>query len=228
MNGYTITDNLKVEEHITFIRINPTDIKITLKEVFDSLSNLSWISSFDEEYMRSGYEAMANDSIAYIAKNIIKENDDEITSKSGETVVSELARKSIVDKLDYLDIPLGELIKIKESGNHGFDFFTKNHDDIILFGEAKYLASQNAYGSAFKQIVRFESLENKDKKDIIDVDRFFCETSKRNHANGQKGFVAAFASKNTTTDNLIKKIKENKHFKELTKFNELICVAVNV
>lgn len=228
MSGYTITDNLKIEDHITFIRINPTDIKLTLKEVFDSLSDLSWISSFDEEYIRSGFEEMAKDSIDYIARKIIKENDDKITSESGECVVSELARKSVVHEMNYLNVPLGELIKIKDSGNHGFDFFTKNHDNIILFGEAKYIATKNAYGSALRQIVRFESVEKKDKKDIIDIDRFFCETSKRNHANGQKGFISAFASKKTSTKKLIEGIKKNSDYKELAKFNELICVAVNV
>lgn len=228
MNGYTITDNLKIEDHITFIRINPTNIKLTLKDVFDSLSNISWISSFDEEYIRSGFQVRADATIDYIAKNIIKANDDKITSDSGECVVSELARKTVVNHMDYLDIPLGELIKIKDIGNHGFDFFSKNKNDILLFGEAKYIASQNAYGKAFKQIVTFESVEKRDCSDIIDIDRFCCETSKRNHANGKKGFIAAFASKSTSTKMLIDGIKENSDFQKLKKFNELICVAVNI
>ena len=40
---YQIVDNQKIEEHITFIRINPIDIALTLRDVFNSLSDLSWI-----------------------------------------------------------------------------------------------------------------------------------------------------------------------------------------
>ena len=47
----------------------------------------------------------------YIFNNIIKDSDDNITRDSGEYVVSELARKSVIEVYDYLDIPLAELIK---------------------------------------------------------------------------------------------------------------------
>lgn len=228
MNGYTIVDHEKIEDHITFIRINPTDIKLTLKEVFDSLSDVAWISSFDEEYIRNGFQVRAEATINYISEKIIKENDDKVTSDSGECIVSELARKTVVKQMDYLDIPLGELIKIKEIGNHGFDFFSKNKEDILLFGEAKYVAAQNAYPRTFKQIVRFEKNEKKDCSDIIDIDKFCCEKSKINHANGHKGFIAAFSAKSMTTDKLIEGIKRNADYQELTKFKELICVAVNL
>lgn len=228
MNGYTIVDHQKIENHITFFRINPTDIKLTLKDIFNSISNIAWISSFDEEYTRNGFQVRANATINYISENIIRENDDMVTSDSGECIVSELARKTVVTQMDYLDIPLGELIKIKEIGNHGFDFFSKNKEDILLFGEAKYVAAQNAYGKTFKQIVRFEKDEKKDCSDIIDIDKFCNEESKRNHANGHKGFIAAFSAKSTTTDKLIEGIKGNTDYQTLTKFNELICVAVNL
>ena len=66
MNGYRIVDNLKIEEHITFLRINPTDIGLTLRDVFNSLSNTAWISSFDQEYIRDSYNQRANDTINYI------------------------------------------------------------------------------------------------------------------------------------------------------------------
>ncbi len=48
MSGYAIVDHLLIDSHITFIRINPTDIALTLKEVFASLSDLAWISTFDK------------------------------------------------------------------------------------------------------------------------------------------------------------------------------------
>lgn len=129
--------------------------------------------------------------------------------------------------MNYLDIPLAELIKIKDVGNHGFDFYSINTMDTILFGEAKYLSRDNAYGKALKQIADFEN-RNIDGSDIIDIDRFCSEESKINFANGDKGFVAAFSSKLTTTEQLIKGIKGNAQYQELKEHKELIFIAVNL
>lgn len=227
MSAYTIVDHQKLDKHVTFLRIDPIDIGLTLKEVFISLSNLAWISDFDEDYLRLGFNARAQATVDYIAKNIILSTDTKITSNSGEYVISEIARKAVVDEMTYLDIPLAELIKIKDVGNHGFDFYSKNLGEVILFGEAKYNSRQNAYGLSFEQIVRFEN-EKQDCSDIIDIDRFCCENSKNNFANGKKGFVAAFASKKTATKTIINGIKRNEDYKKIVKFNELICVAVNI
>jgi len=227
MNGYTIVDNKKIEDNITFIRIVPTSIELTLKDVFVSLSNLSWIYEFDKEYVRQSFQVRADATVKYISDNIIKANDDEITSNSGEYVISELARKSIIDELDYSNIPLGELIKEQKSGNPGFDFYSENLTEILLFGEAKYIANRNAYGSAFEQIVRFEK-EKRDIADLQDIDKFCRGKSLKNVLENKKGFIAAFASKTITTERLINNIKANTDYNVLKKFNELICVAVNI
>jgi len=227
MAGYQIIDFQKVEEHITFIRINPTNIRLTLREVFQSLSDLSWLSSFDNDYMRNSFQVRAEGTVNYIADNIIGQNESSVTSNSGEYVVSELARKAIVSQMEYLDIPLAELIKEKDAGNHGFDFYSKNLENILLFGEAKYSANTNAYGRAFEQIVRFEN-EERDSSDLIAIDRFCCDESKENFANGLKGYIAAFSSTTITTDTLVSNIKRNTDFISLNNFSEIICVAVNL
>lgn len=134
MSGYTVVDHVKIEEHITFIRINPTDIALTLRDVFDSLSNLSWIAQFDEEYIKSSFKVRSEATVKYIAEKIIRSNDDSITSNSGEYVISELARKSLINNMKYADIPLGELIKEQKVGNPGFDFYSETIEQIILFG----------------------------------------------------------------------------------------------
>jgi hypothetical protein len=227
MGGYTIVDHKKIEDHITFIRIDPTDISLTLKSIIDSLSDISWISTFDKDYGRDSYKQRAEDSIKYITKNIIKSSDDKITANSGEYVVSELARMAIVEHLKYLDIPLAELIKIKDVGNHGFDFYSRNLNEVLLFGEAKYNSRDNAYGSSLEQIVRFVN-DKQDISDILDIDLFCCENSKTNFSKGQKGFIAAFASKKTSTTRLINGIKKNSDFLIASKHQELICIAVNI
>ncbi|PWA06208.1 hypothetical protein [Flavobacterium psychrotolerans] len=80
MKGYDIIDIQKIDTHITFIRIHPYDITLTLKQVFESLSNISWISSFDEEYLQLAFKIRAEASIDYIANKIIKCDDDSVTS----------------------------------------------------------------------------------------------------------------------------------------------------
>jgi hypothetical protein len=227
MSGYKVINREQIEKHISFIRIEPIDLKLTLGEILSSLSDLAWISNFDQEYIMSSFQVRAKATIQYISDNIINKDDTEITTDSGELVVSELSRLAIVNEYSYLDIPLAELIKIKDIGNHGFDFYSKNTSNILLFGEAKFNSSQTAYGKAFEQINRFQKIQQ-DISDIVDIDRFCCEESKENHHNGHKGFVAAFASQATSTERIINGIKRNADYKELTKFNELICVAVNV
>jgi hypothetical protein len=98
---------------------------------------------------------------------------------------------------------------------------------ILIFGESKYLYNQNAYGKAFKGIVDFINVKQ-DVSDIVDIDKFCCNVSKENFSGGNKAFAAAFATKNISTENLISNIKNNNDFKELKKFNEIICVAVNI
>ena len=125
-------------------------------------------------------------------------------------------------------MPLAELFKIKDIGNHGFDFYSENKNEIILFGEAKYNSRQNAYGNSFEQIYRFVNDEKQDLSDITDIDKFFKEKPLENFHNGKKGFVAAFASKKTSTKTMLAGLKANKHYLQLKSFDEIICVAVNI
>ena len=165
--------------------------------------------------------------IDYISSNIIHEEDDSLTSDSAEYVISEIARSTIVEQLDYLDIPLGELIKEQKSGNPGFDFYSMNKSDIILFGEAKYVAKQNAYGRALEQIYRFHT-EQRDVADLLDIQNLCPKTSCDEVCNGNKGFIAAFSSKSTPTERLIGNIKNNNNYQNLSSHKELILVAVDI
>jgi hypothetical protein len=227
MTAYLITDRIQIDTHITFVRINPTNIELTLKEVFDSLANLSWLNNFDKDWLKEGYQVRADATVKYIADNIIKAGDDKVTSNSGEYVISELARLTLINELSYSNIPLAELIKKQKSGNPGFDFYSENPGNVLLFGEAKYQSNQNAYGRAFEQMVRFIN-ESADIGDLPDIDAFCSDNSKSNVLNGIKGFVASFASKETPTQTLVKNIQENEDYKTLAKFTELVCVAVNI
>ena len=226
-HGYKIIENREVEPHIRFFRIRPTDIKLTLRSVFESLSNNSWIMKFDNSFLKQTFSVRFQSTIDYISSNIIHEGDDSLTSDSAEYVISEIARSTIVEQLDYLDIPLGELIKEQKSGNPGFDFYSMNKSDIILFGEAKYVAKQNAYGRALEQIYRFHT-EQRDVADLLDIQNLCPEASCNEVCKGNKGFIAAFSSKTTPTEKLISNIKNNVNYQKLFSHKELILVAVDI
>ncbi len=51
----------------------------------------------------------------------------------------------MISELDYLDIPLDELVGKKRSGNPGFDFHSQNKiTDTVIFGEAKICCHFNS------------------------------------------------------------------------------------
>lgn len=227
MKGYSIIDDYTIEPHVKFLRINPIDIKLTLKNVLDSLMDLSWLSKFDEDYLTYSYKLRCEQSIKHIATNIIKQNDSTITRNSGEYVVSELARNSVVDTYSYLDIPIADLFKKQAVGNPGFDFYTVNSNKNILFGEAKYIAKQSGHLSALKQSYNFY-IQKQHITEIADIKDFFCKDSLSNCKKNEIGFIVAFSAKTTTTENFIKIIKLNQYYKELIKFKEVILIAVNI
>lgn len=226
---YTLEDYRQLADNIHFfrIRINQENVSITLREVLNCLNDLSWISKFDKDYMQNSFRNKAIGTINYISTNIINGSEDEVTSDSGEYVVSVLSKKTIVDRLDYLDVPLAELIKEKVVGNSGFDFYSENKNNILLFGEAKYVAKTNAYNNALEQIERFIEI-GKDTNDLTSIDRFVSEDALDNANNGDKGYIAAFSSTEIETEDLVKNIQNNEHYKNLSSHKELICVAVTI
>lgn len=226
MKGYSVIEEITLEPHIRFLRINPVDLKLTLKNILDSLMNLSWINNFDEEY-RLAYTMRAEQTVKYIKEKIDKESNDNVTSSSGELIVSELARLSVVEKYSYLDVPLADLFKKKKVLNHGFDFYTENSNKNILFGEAKYVKSQASYGNALKQINKF-NIDNQHITDLPDIRDFFCKEARENCNKDEIGFMVAFSAKGIDSKLLIKNIKANLHYNKIKNFKEIILIAVNI
>lgn len=212
---------------ITYIRIDPENLSVTIRDIITSLSNLSWIAKFDKSYIRNSFFKRAEDTAEYLADKILKDDGDKITEDSGEYVVSELAREALVIELKYLDVPLAELFKEQVSGNPGFDFYSANKEKVIIFGEAKYSSGRNAYGIGMEQVDRFIR-EGQDVSDLNDIDKFFEEESLKLADNGDKAYAIAFAAKGTASDMIIKGIIRNKHYKDIAINKEVIFLAVNV
>ena len=212
---------------ITYIRIDPENLSVTIRDIITSLSNLSWIAKFDKSYIRNSFFKRAEDTAEYLADKILKDDGDKITEDSGEYVVSELAREALVIELKYLDVPLAELFKEQVSGNPGFDFYSANKEKVIIFGEAKYSSGRNAYGIGMEQVDRFIR-EGQDVSDLNDIDKFFEEESLKLADNGDKAYAIAFAAKGTASDMIIKGIIRNKHYKDIAINKEVNFLAVNV
>lgn len=213
---------------VQFIRIDPEDLTSTLSDILTSLMNLSWLSKFDEDFEIAAFTSRANKTIEDIKDKFSKCIDDNVTKDAGEYVVSELAREAIVNKLNYLDIPLGELLGKKKSGNPGFDFHSQNcQTDTIIFGESKYVSATTAYSAALPQMVDFIQ-ESKDIEDLPELKPFCSAAALHRAYNGNKGFAAAFSAKRTSSDSIIDKIKKRADFQSLLQYEEVILVAVNL
>ena len=214
--------------NITFIRIDPENLRGTLAYIMGTIMDLSWLSRFDADYMKNSFKTRAEKTIADIQSKFNDCADDSVTKEAGEYVVSELARDSLKNQMGYLDIPLAELLGMKISGNPGFDFHSQNNGtDTIIFGEAKYNSRQSAYATAITQITEFVA----DKKDIMQIADLqpFCTPSALKRANdGFKGFAIAFSAKSTSSDQMVARILAHTDFATLLPFEEIVIVAVNL
>ena len=224
--GNELPNNSKIKK-IVFLRIEPEDKKEALKLIYQKLSDKSWINRFNKSYIRKSYSLRVDKTIDRLRDSLINGVDDKIPEEAGEYLVSELSREAVVSELNYSDIPLAELRKEQAKSNPGFDFHTENDNQIIIFGESKYLSKVNAYGSALSQIVDFI----KDKKDIIelaDLEDFVSVEAMENCEKGYKGYAAAFSSHSISNHDLIKHIFNNNNCKYLFNYDELLLLAVNV
>lgn len=224
---FNISDKGYSLQNVIFIRIEPSDLKITINDIICSLNNLSWIETFDKEYIRKSFKIRASTTAEHLSNNLNNFAQDKVTTDIGEIVVSELSRLAIVNELKYRDIPLAELFKQKISGNHGFDFFSETLSQFIVFGEAKYVSNSNGYGRALEQIERF-IVEERDTSDLNDIDKFVSELSLNNHDQNHKAFACAFSATSIETETLINHILKNANFNKIKHHKEIILIAVNV
>ncbi len=132
MVNYTLLNNEIILPNVRFVRIEPTNLTLTLQEIINSLADISWISKFDKKYMRDSFTVRASATVDNLTSKIVMGGNGKIESDAGEYIVSELSWQSLIQELNYADIPLAEVIKQQASGNPGFDFYSINLDEILL------------------------------------------------------------------------------------------------
>jgi hypothetical protein len=201
-----------------FIRVEPKDLSITIKEILFELAQFSWLSKISSEPIKNSFKFKADKTIKRLTEKLgdLDDNGD-IKMVAGEYIVSTLSKKAIVNQLSHTDIPLMELLGRKVVGNPGFDFYTEDeiNGNIIFCGEAKFENGKNAYNESLKQSNTFID-KSKHVEDLSLIERFTSEKSQENLNKGDFGSSLAFSMKNSTDSNyLIEIIKKNKHFQEL-------------
>ena len=94
-----VTDFIKLDEqngrNIIFLRVDPEDISITLSEIIDALSDLSWISKFDKAYLRQSYRTRAEATVKHICQKIQDGAASGVYGDAAEYIVSEVARETL-------------------------------------------------------------------------------------------------------------------------------------
>lgn len=211
-----------------FIRVSPENLEITIKEILLELSNFSWLAKINKDYLKVAMEHRANSTCEYLKKAFYDNQNTPLLTSAGEYIVSSLSKRSIVEELNHLDIPLAELLGRKKVGNPGFDFFTEDLDESqISCGEAKFENGKNAYNSSMKQIRNF-IIDKKYCDDIPLLQALASENSLYKMGTDKIGVSAGFSSTNIIDDNLIEDIIANKYFRELVKNYKVILVAVNM
>lgn len=230
--SFNIVSDTKINAKTRFIRIEPTNLSVTLREIFESLMDLSWLDQFKETPLYGSFRDRVAPTLETIEKDFQKGTITTVGKDAGEKVVSELAHQIVVSHLGYFDIPLSELFKEQKGQNPGFDFLSMNNNNyVLLFGEAKYRSDKYAHWASLDQIEAFIK-EKKDSKDVANF-LFFIPFEKypqpyKNFENGERGYIAAFSAKTMPDKELINDITTRDSFKFIQQFPEVICIAVNV
>ncbi len=210
---------------VNFFVIDIKDLKAALKNTYEKLSDSSWINQFEDEALKLAYRTRLERTINVLEEEFKK--DSALTKSTGEYLVSITSKEIIVDKMSYTDIPLGEIVGSKSTGNGGFDYFSENKDEhYIIFGEAKYKTNKSAYSSALNQIIDFIN-ENKDMSDYITIRDFIDKESGDNLVSGVKGYSAGFTfiGKN---ESLLENIFNDDKYKSLLNYEEIILIGVTI
>lgn len=210
-----------------FIRVDYDDLGMTLRDILTELSNLSWLEKFDKNFLKKSFEKNALNTCIKLKEKFFS-GETPLINNAAEYMVSCLAKRAIVEKLNHLDVPLAELLGRKVIGNPGFDFFTENAEmSMVYCGEAKYVANANPYNDSLGQINDFIK-DEKYISDLFILNSLVSDNSLTHLSEHIFGVAAAFSATNIKTEILIKNIVKNSEYKKCTKAQDLILVAVNI
>lgn len=200
-----------------------------ITSIIQEINDTFWLSKLDIINQKC-YEARMKKTVEKIMNNCLRFNNgaSENTydySIVGEYLISKAGRQALADGFNHTALPLAELWKEKMSNNPGFDFHTETLDSIIIFGEAKYNASENPYNCAICQIEEFIDLE-KDVKELADLRNLAKQDSISNFLKNNKGFAISFSTKAKNPSRILTNAILSEHICKCALYNEFYLVGV--
>ena len=229
--GFDVVANQKLQNNGWYLRVKVTDKTVTLRSIYQSLIDDSWINHFFPQggWIATSITARTAPTIQKIASDFDNGINPVVNCDTGEKLVSEVSRRALVEDYHYWNMPIAELFKQKKDGNPGFDFHTVTPDGVLLmFGEAKYIANTTAYNSALNQIPEFID-DEKDLKDLFEIRDFMPSSTPLDNANnGIKGYVAAFSTNKSDDKDIISKVTGHKNYTQLSQYPLFIAIAVDL
>ena len=212
------------------VYIDRNDIKATAQEMISSITDTSWISNL-EIIEQISYRARAEGTINLLANEIFSGTESEVTADFGEYLISMTAQDVLEEVYSHTHIPLAELWKEKISKNPGFDFHTLSPEKRIIFGEAKYSASDNPHYLALSQIKKFLSSNpkyNKHLKELSDLKILTNKVSVEKVINGDFGIAAAFSIIDGNEKQVLEKASKSKPARDLAYIHEIYLIGIKL
>ena len=229
--GFEVVSEQNLPNNGWYLRVKVKDKTVTLRSIYQSLIDASWINHFfpKGDWLTASVIARTVPTIQKIASNFDNGINPVVNRETGEKLVSEISKRTLVEDYNFWNMPIDELFKQKVDGNPGFDFHTVTPDGILLmFGEAKYVAKTNAYNSALNQIPEFIK-DGKDMKDLYEIGYFMPSTTPLDNANnGIKGYVAAFSTNKSDDNDIISSVTGHKNYNQLSQYPLFIVIAVDL
>lgn len=209
------------------IHVQITEVSQVAKKIIEIIEDKCWINDLLDDDDMESFQKRVNPTVKHIVEDILNKVEDDVSSDFGEYMVSCMSQVILKDNLNHERIMLAELWKEQISGNPGFDFHTYSPNDLLVYGEAKYNATNNPYAIALKQIVKFIKI-GKDIQEYTDIKRVFSKIKSRHKLNKNKAFAASFSLNARDTDVIFSNAIKNKNVKKLMEYPELYILGVEV
>lgn len=197
-------------KNVKICLVNVSDISKIASELTKKVQDSSWMMSLDRGTRRS-YEMTVEET----AKTLVKifnhtstSTSDNIGGEFGELMVSMGSARALEILFDHLVLPVAELWKPQIKQNEGFDFHTVCQQEVINFGEAKFVSSGNSHGKAISQSSGFFD-KNKHLTDRVHLLSLVSKTAIENLDNDDFGVIAAFSINSDNPINILENALES-------------------
>ena len=155
---------ITVSDHLDFAR-----------EAKAIITDDRWITKLDP-YDAYAYQDVAEQTTKRLVE-MFNGVQNTLTGDFGEFIVSLSSQLSLENENNHIRPPLAELWKQKELGNPGYDFHTECPEQLINFGEAKFVSNGQAHNSAARQVLEIFIPKNKHRRDKKELEDFLSQES---------------------------------------------------